>query len=254
MRLENYAMDFEDMILFSLLHEISEGFYIDVGANDPSINSVTKFFYDRGWHGINIEPLHSRCKLLEEMRPRDVNLCVGVGSESGEQILYEISGLDILSSFSEEVAIENAKDMVRINPHLKDIPLTDLIKPRQTKILTLTEIFQSYCIPRQTVHFCKIDVENFEHEVLLGVKNWNEFRPWIFCIEAHKPTSKRPSYLSWEKILTDADYQFMFDYGVNRFYIDLRKRHLSKNRAQVREFLMQFDVLSVDYKALKITS
>ena len=56
MRLETYSLDLEDLILFAMLRDIREGFYIDIGANDPLIDSVTKFFYDRGWHGINIEP------------------------------------------------------------------------------------------------------------------------------------------------------------------------------------------------------
>ena len=35
----------------------SEGFYVDVGAADPEVDSVTHAFYERGWSGINIEPL-----------------------------------------------------------------------------------------------------------------------------------------------------------------------------------------------------
>jgi hypothetical protein len=38
------------------LSDIQNGFYIDIGAGDPSIDSVTKLFYDDGWHGINVEP------------------------------------------------------------------------------------------------------------------------------------------------------------------------------------------------------
>ena len=32
------------------------GFYVDVGAADPVNLSVTKWFYDLGWSGLNIEP------------------------------------------------------------------------------------------------------------------------------------------------------------------------------------------------------
>lgn len=34
---------------------ISKGFYIDIGTNDPYFFSVTKAFYKIGWSGINIE-------------------------------------------------------------------------------------------------------------------------------------------------------------------------------------------------------
>lgn len=36
------------------LKDIDCGFYIDIGANDSEIDSVTKAFYDEGWRGINI--------------------------------------------------------------------------------------------------------------------------------------------------------------------------------------------------------
>ena len=50
----SYAQEYEDIILFRYLHTVAKGFYIDVGCNDPEEISVTRFFYDRGWNGINI--------------------------------------------------------------------------------------------------------------------------------------------------------------------------------------------------------
>lgn len=53
----SYAQNFEDVRLWRALKQFEHGFYIDVGANDPSHDSVTKAFYDHGWHGINVEPM-----------------------------------------------------------------------------------------------------------------------------------------------------------------------------------------------------
>ena len=53
----SYAQNFEDVILRRALKDIEKGFYVDVGAHDPVIDSVTKAFYDLGWRGINIEPV-----------------------------------------------------------------------------------------------------------------------------------------------------------------------------------------------------
>jgi len=73
-----YSQDFEDWILFCALHDVENGFYVDVGANDPWALSVTKAFYERGWHGINIEPLRDKYDELCLDRPRDINLNLGI--------------------------------------------------------------------------------------------------------------------------------------------------------------------------------
>lgn len=66
--------DFEDIILAAVFRDLERGFYIDVGANNPISYNVTKHFYDKGWNGINIEPLKEECDLLCNDRPRDINL------------------------------------------------------------------------------------------------------------------------------------------------------------------------------------
>ena len=228
MRLESYAQEFEDLFLFSMLSTVDKGFYIDVGANDPTVISVTKFFYDRGWHGINVEPLKDRCRQLEEMRPRDINLCIGLGAEHGKNFLYS---MDAMSTFKTDIAKKSSND-------------TDKVKDSEaTEIFTLTEIFQRHCPPPNNIHFCKIDVEGFEKEVLLGVKNWHEFRPWLFCIEAAVPGTTKPCFEEWEYILLENDYQLAFAYGINRYYVDSQKKHLSKTLQESLKFLKQFEVM-----------
>jgi len=55
----SYAQNMEDVMLYRALKNIHQGFYIDVGAGDPTIDSVAKAFYDMGWSGINIEPVEA---------------------------------------------------------------------------------------------------------------------------------------------------------------------------------------------------
>ena len=83
----SYSQDFEDFILFYLFYDKERGFYIDVGANDPNFISVTKAFYERGWYGINIEPLPFKYELLQKFRQRDINIQIGVGKKKGNATL-----------------------------------------------------------------------------------------------------------------------------------------------------------------------
>jgi hypothetical protein len=65
----SYAQNYEDVMLWRALKHVQHGFYIDVGANDPTDDSVTKAFYVRGWRGINVEPLKLHHQDLLEARP-----------------------------------------------------------------------------------------------------------------------------------------------------------------------------------------
>jgi peptide methionine sulfoxide reductase MsrB len=61
----SYAQNREDVIIDAFFPDLKKGFYVDIGAADPNYDSVTKFFYEKGWSGINIEPNPQLFKLLE---------------------------------------------------------------------------------------------------------------------------------------------------------------------------------------------
>lgn len=222
MKFESYAQEYEDLILYCALKDIDKGFYIDVGANDPESLSVTKFFYDRGWHGINIEPLRAVCAKLAAQRPRDINLCIGLGKEHGKLELYERG---MMSTFSEENAIR-----LKMPPESK----------KTKAVWTLTEVYEQYPPPDgKDVHFCKIDVEGYEREVLEGVKDWRKFRPWIFAMEATLPGTGIPCHEQWESILLDNEYILAFKYGINRYYLAAEREYLLDNFAKIPQFHME---------------
>ena len=78
----SYSQNAEDVRLWRVFRTIEGGFYVDIGAADPRVDSVTHLFYEHGWSGINVEP--SPCfEALEKARPRDVNLNVAVGDGEG---------------------------------------------------------------------------------------------------------------------------------------------------------------------------
>ena len=87
-----YSQFLEDYILFYIFYDVKNGFYIDVGANDPNHFSVTKAFYLRGWHGINIEPLPDKYRSLLLYRNRDINLNIGAGENQRNATLYLMRG------------------------------------------------------------------------------------------------------------------------------------------------------------------
>ncbi len=199
----SYSQNFEDVLLWRALGKVQGGFYIDVGANDPELHSVTKAFYDAGWSGINIEPMPSYAQPFVEQRPRDINLNCAAGSASGEIVLYEVPEMNGWASTDPDVAAAHRADGFEVVENR--VPLR-----------TLADICAEYV--KGEIHFLKIDVEGFEGEVLKGM-DLQRWRPWVLVIEATLPGSRETNHEQWEGLVTPHGYQFVWFDGLNRYYV-----------------------------------
>jgi FkbM family methyltransferase len=201
-----FSERYEDYILGYVFKDVNKGFYIDVGANDPNVDNITRYFYERGWNGINIEPNVDLFEEIVRCRPRDSNYNVGIADREGTMVFYQQtdSGLQGLSTFDKEISEREKKEN---GFHFKEtsVPVT-----------TLDKILGKASWPAIT--FITIDVEGFEKQVIESI-DLVKYRPAALCIEAMLPATKIPSYAAWEKIVLESDYLFaMFD-GVNRYYV-----------------------------------
>ncbi|MBW9255906.1 FkbM family methyltransferase, partial [Acidithiobacillus ferriphilus] len=103
----SYAQNFEDVMLLRALKGVQSGFYIDVGAQHPRIDSVSRAFYDRGWRGIHVEPVPAYAALLRADRPDETVVQAVLGKQRGETTFYVIreTGLStVIQSIAEEHA------------------------------------------------------------------------------------------------------------------------------------------------------
>ena len=205
----SFAQNLEDVVLNRALSEVKHGFYVDVGANSPDEQSVTRAFYERGWRGINIEPALGFHEQLIAARPHDINLAVAAGDSVGSVTFYDIPGSE-LSTGCAELARRH---------HYAGLTSTE----RQVPQDTLDNIFEAHGVT--VVHFLKIDVEGMEAAVLRGL-SLRTIRPWIILVEATVARTQIPNHQEWESLLTDQRYRFVHFDGLNRFYVAEEKAEL----------------------------
>nr|WP_276614305.1 FkbM family methyltransferase [Pseudomonas sp. TMW22090] len=200
----SYAQNFEDIRLWRALRTVENGFYIDIGANDPVHDSVTKAFYDHGWTGINVEPVANYHQALCEQRPKDTNLQCVAGENAQDLTFYSIADTG-LSTLEPSVAQQRKDAGMDVRSHT--------VQSR-----TLTSICEQHA-QSKPIHFLKIDVEGHEETVLRGM-DFSQWRPWIILIET--PWERNQT---WETLLTDAGYHSILFDGLNTYY--LAEEHLN---------------------------
>ena len=171
----SYSQEGEDRVLASLLFkvhggkEISDGFYVDVGAHHPYRYSNTCFFYRRGWRGINIDAMPGSMDLFRKERPRDINVETGIGRQAGTSKFY-VFNVPALNTFDEDLAKARSNDAWRVTQTL-DVPIAPLSK-----------ILQEHLPKGRTIDFLTVDVEGFDMDVLQS-NDWSHYRPSVVLVE-----------------------------------------------------------------------
>ena len=158
------------MILRHLLgSDKMSGFYVDVGAFHPTLFSNTYFFYLNGWQGINVEARPGSKQLFDKVRPRDVNLEVGVSRERGSMTYYFIAEDSPMNSFSPDF--------------LRQIEMLEHVRSEiAVPTLPLAEVLEQHLPKNQTIDFMNVDVEGHDFEVLES-NDWKRFRPKVIVVE-----------------------------------------------------------------------
>jgi FkbM family methyltransferase len=196
-RVISYAQCSEDILIARFFDKKFLGTYIDIGANHPTNDSVTKNLYDAGWYGINIEPESKFFSELLVSRERDINLKMGVSSEDGSADYFLCdSNLD-LSTFD-----KNRADLLVAQGH--EISIHDM------PVRTLRTILHNNSLGR-VVDLIKIDVEGHELEVIKGI-DFKSVKFNLMVIEVGITKDQINKYL------TTAGYAERYFDGLNVWY------------------------------------
>lgn len=201
----SYAQSGEDIVLLRAFADQAVGRWVDVGANHPENDSVTKNFYDLGWTGINVEPIPSLYQSLVEQRPRDVNIQAVVSSAPGRMTFHrhlQNPDLSTLDDFLAAVYRERG----------------DTLEEVEVDVVTLTEICAQH-LQSEVIDFMKIDTEGHELQVLAG-HDFERFPVRALCAEA-----------TWDRLdpivalLKERSMDFVNFDGLNAWFVRSSETH-----------------------------
>lgn len=210
----SYSQCGEDVVIDKLLGNKKLGFYIDIGAYDPSRFSNTKRFYLKGWCGINIEPDPQNFKKFVTFRKRDINLNIGIGSREATLNFFKFFP-DTSSTFSKDEASRNKKQGFK------------LLREIMVKVFPLAVVLGKYH-KNKPVDFITIDTEGYDLDVLKG-NDWLKFRPTAICIEISEniQNHRNSKYQGILRFLNAVGYKKYLDNGTNSIFIDGKKTQLT---------------------------
>lgn len=153
-----------DLMLDTLFGSKTNGFFIELGANDGINQSNTAFFeFHRQWKGVLIEPSPNAFLKCVESRPN--SKCFNTACVSNKYTNSFIEG-DFNGSMMASVNGMRTHNQ-------------ELIK---VKTATLESILDSIHIEK--IDFLSLDAEGYEYEILNGL-NLDKYRPTYMLIEIY---------------------------------------------------------------------
>jgi FkbM family methyltransferase len=167
----------EDIALIHALSAYKFGKYIDIGAHHPSRFSVTRHLYQMGWTGVNVDANQELIDIFNQVRTKDKNICVAVGSESEYHF-----------TIFEEAAISTLDSEWRDRFIREDNKIARELKVEGRKLRTILDDFQ----PETRLDLLSIDAEGSDLQVLESLEfetlEKSRFPKWIL-LETTPPVS-----------------------------------------------------------------
>jgi FkbM family methyltransferase len=158
------------MALRWLFENVTNGFYVDVGAHHPKKFSNTYYFYKRGWTGMNIDPTPGVVELFKKARPKDINLPYAVANSARDLKLYV---------FDDRAVNTLSPDYARVQRERWGRRLTSEIAVRTH---TLAEILDAHKPDDRPIQFLSVDAEGLDLEVLES-NDWDKYIPNVILCE-----------------------------------------------------------------------
>lgn len=172
----------------------NDGYFVEVGANDPKVESQSWHLEREGWRGILIEPQPDLADRLRRERTAQVfPVACSSPDRAGTMMHLHVAGA--FSSFTPNLMVTGVRAERSI-----DVP-----------VRTLDDILVEAKAP-QPIDLLSVDVEGHELDVLRGL-DFARWRPRLILLEDHVTSTAKHSFLS------RSGYSLMRRTGLNGWYV-----------------------------------
>jgi FkbM family methyltransferase len=191
----SYSQWNEDLLVWDYFQRRTQGFFVEVGANDPVALSQTYLLEQHNWEGILVEPQAACCQRLREVRKRSkvIQAACGPPEQRGKARF--------------RVAADTVHSSLATQPAEQGVAFADTM---EVDLVTLNDLLAASGNPKPD--FVSIDVEGAELGVLQGF-DLGRYHPALLLLEDHVEDLRLHSYLRAH------DYKLVRRTGSNNWYI-----------------------------------
>ena len=208
--MESYSQCGEDLIINFIFDALKIPFptFLDLGAYHPIFLSNTYLFYQKGCQGVCVEPDPTLCAEIKNVRPRDICLNIGVGTNNIEKAELYIITTRTLNTFSRQTA-ENIQSQ---GCH----KIEEII---QIPMVPVNQIIEQYFTP--SPNFISLDAEGMDLEIIQSF-DFAKFRPQVFSIEtlSYSDNKTEKKITEFHDLMGQYGYFAYADSYINTIYVE----------------------------------
>jgi FkbM family methyltransferase len=184
----------EQKLIGSFFYNKPDGYYVDVGANEPVKESQTYHLEKLGWEGLLIEALPYYANLLRKKRNGKVIQCaVSSPKNQNKKLKFIVAG---------------GHSTLNENP----IALGDFSNKTTTVICRTLDTILKDNKASTNFEFISIDIEGHELEMFKGF-NLKKWKPKLVLLEDHVTNHKKHEFMK------NNGYQVILRTGLNSWYV-----------------------------------
>lgn len=186
--------DVEHPLVKAFFEDRRDGFFVDVGANDPFKDSQSYHLESTGWKGLLIEPLPEYCELLRKHRSgRVIQMACSSPENHGKSLPIRVAGVH--STLEAQPIAIGAVAAYVINIEVRTLD----------SILEENRVLPGFDL-------LSIDVEGHEMELFKGF-DLSRWRPRLVLLEDHVTSHQKHRHM------IASGYRLLLRTGLNSWYV-----------------------------------